>query len=228
MIKDKIFTMEEVSEYLRVPLEVVQQQINAGKLSALDLVGNIRIQESDLNAYLNGAKLVNPPLRPDQEKRERNLPNLASAPDFTYTWPNENKERFAEVREGIASYGGKEYHVKLGFTVRKSAGKARRRCLVLVDRYATVEFVAANEFGNGKMASIIRDRNGKQLPVGGTLPPEYQDLPVEPYRHVVIGPGASNGMAVACGAQDLATMVKHALIRYRYREDRASKKRGPG
>jgi hypothetical protein len=70
------------------------------------------------------------------------------------------------------------------------------------------------------MASIIRDRNGKQLPVGATLPPEYQGLPVGPYRDVVVGPGASNGLAVICEAPDIDSMVKHALIRYQYRKDR--------
>ena len=75
------------------------------------------------------------------------------------------------------------------------------------------------------MAAIIKDRNGKQLPIGGTLPPEYQNLPIGPYRDVVEGPGASNGLAVVCGDLDFGTMIKHALIRCRFREERARAKR---
>ncbi len=55
----------------------------------------------------------------------------------------------------------------------------------------------------GKMASIIRDRNGKQLPIGATLPPEYKELPVGAYNEVVKGPRASNGVAVVCESQDV-------------------------
>src|SRR5205809_1772559 len=37
--------------------------------------------------------------------------------------------------------------------------------LILVDRYATVEFVSKDTSPKGSMASIIKDRHGKQLPV---------------------------------------------------------------
>jgi hypothetical protein len=154
------------------------------------------------------------------ETKERNALVLNPTSDFSYTWPDKKVEEFTEVLEGLASYDGKEYGVKLGFTVRNSAGRRRRRCLVLVDRYATVEFVAADEKSRGKMASIIKDRDGKQLPVGATLPPEYGGTPVGPYRDVVLGSGASNGLAVVCEQKDFDVMVKHALIRYRFRKDR--------
>jgi hypothetical protein len=70
------------------------------------------------------------------------------------------------------------------------------------------------------MASIIKDRSGKQLPAGVTPLPEYANLRVGPYQDVVVGPGASNGLAVICGPDDFQTMARHALIRYRYREER--------
>jgi excisionase family DNA binding protein len=221
MFEENIFTIEEVSQHLRVPVDAVRKEIASGRLRAINVAGHIRVRESALNSYKNEAQeVLTPTAAANTGAKEQNFPKLAPAPDFTYTWPDGKVEQFTEVREGIASYGGKEHHVKLGFTLRKSAGKSRRRCLVLVDRYATVEFVGANEAGNGKMASIIKDRNGKQLPIGGTLPPEYEDLPVEPYRDVVKGPGASNGLGVVCGGENFDTMIKHALIRYRFREDR--------
>ncbi len=45
-------------------------------------------------------------------------------------------------------------------------------------------------------------------------------MPIGKYRDIVDGPNASNGAAVICNASDLATMVKHALIRYHYWEER--------
>ena len=87
-----------------------------------------------------------------------------------------------------------------------------------------VEFVASDTAsGNIQMAGIIKDRRGKQLPKRAVPPPEYAGLSVGPYRDIVDCPGASNGLAVICASDDLATMVQHALIRYKYRQERASK-----
>jgi hypothetical protein len=141
-------------------------------------------------------------------------------PDFTHVWPNGKKEGFTDVRQGTAVFGGRTYHVKVGFTTRKSAGKARARSVVLIDRYPSVEFVSAGTNGSGPMASIIKDRSGKQVPVGATPPAEYANVTVGAYRDVVVGPRASNGLAVICNSDDVQKMVLHALIRYRYREGR--------
>jgi hypothetical protein len=232
MFTENVFTIEEVSQHLRVPEDAIRREIGAGRLLALDVAGFIRVRESDLTAYLNAhlekedAKAVLTSAVVENEVKNQNPFQLSPAPDFTYTWPAKKgakkpTEQYTGVREGVASYRGKEYRVKMGFTFRQSAGKRRRRCLFLIDRYATVEFVAADEKTSGKMAAIIRDRNGKQLPVGATLPLEYQGLPVAPYSDVVVGAGASNGLAVVCDSEDFATMLKHALIRYRFREERA-------
>jgi Helix-turn-helix domain len=220
MPKNRIFTIEEVADYLRVPANAVDSEIGAGRLLASRIAGLIRIQESDLIAYLDSTKEPLLPSRNQSGATQFSVSNIKPTADFTYVWPNEKREEYVEVREGTVMYGGKQYHVRFGFTIRRSAGKSRRRCLVLVNRYATVEFVSPDEKAKGEMASIIKDRKGKQLPVGATLPPEYRSLPVKPYRDVVKGPGASNGLAVVCTADDAGTMVKHALIRYRFRQER--------
>ena len=232
MPTESVYTIEEVSQFLRVPEQAIRQEIASGRLLVLDIAGFIRVRQSDLNTYLSStlakkdAQTALASAVTEDGGKNPNTLQLNPAPDFAYTWPAKRGaekpvEQYTAVREGIASYRGHEYHVKIGFTFRHSAGKRRRRCLVLVNRYATVEFVAADEESNGKMAAIIRDRNGKQLPVGATPPLEYQSLPVAPYSEVVVGAGASNGLAVVCDSQDLDTMVKHALIRYRFREERA-------
>jgi hypothetical protein len=231
MFAENVFTIEEVGQHLRVPEDAIRREIATGRLRVLDVAGFIRVRESDLNAYLSShvgkdeAKTLLMTAVSESGGKNQSSFQLKTALDFTYTWPAKKGakkpvEQFTGVREGVALYRGKEYHVKMGFTYRHSAGKRRRRSLVLVDRYATVEFVAADEKTTGKMASIIKDRNGKQLPVGATLPPEYQGLPVAPYSEVVVGAGASNGLAVVCESNDIHTMIKHALIRYRFREER--------
>jgi excisionase family DNA binding protein len=226
MLSDRILTLGEVAEYLRVPESAIQMEISSGHLRATNVAGNHRIRESDLVDYLDGKR---PKSAQEPEARESKLEisigELSRVPDFTHTWParkgeTPERELFKGVSEGVVSYLGREHHVKVGFTFRDSAGKRRRRSLVLVDRYPTVEFVAADENVNGQMASIIRDRNLKQLPVGATLPSEYETLRVGPYQQVVNGPGAPHGMAVLCESQDIEAMVKHALIRYQFRQDR--------
>ena len=95
----------------------------------------------------------------------------------------------------------------------------RLRALVLVDRYATVEFAGANDFAKSKiMASIVKDSSGRQIPVGGRVPSEYLDLNLGPYRDSVDGPRASANLGVICKADDFATMVKPALIRTNYNQ----------
>jgi excisionase family DNA binding protein len=225
MLNENVFTIEEVSQSLRVPEDAVRKEIASGRLPAWDIGGYIRIPESGLaSLQKRGTNVLTAVSEP--ETPSANSLELRLAADFIHTWPAKQGatkpiEQFTNAREGVVLFLGKEHHLKLGFTVRRSAGKRRRRSLVLVDRYPTVEFVAADEKPSGKMASIIRDRNGKQLPVGATIPPEYQALPVGPYSDVVVGPGASTGLAVICDAEDFDTMLKHAFIRYQFRRERA-------
>lgn len=216
MLEDPVYTPEEVAEHFKVPVKAVGDEIASGRLRAKNVAGHVRIFESDLNAYkagVDGSTQVKGSAQADETK-------LSEAPNFYHTWPDGNKEKFADAHEGVAIVGGRNYHVKLGFTTRNSAGKTRRRSLVLIDRYPAVEFASAGTNENGMMASIIRDRSGKQLPVGALVPPEYANLRVGPYQDVVVGPGASNGLAVICNPDDFPTMVRHALIRCRYREER--------
>lgn len=229
-LSERMLTLAEVAEFLRVPELAVRAEIESGKLKAKNIGGHTRITERALKAFLDSNDGTGG-TRPDNSNNTENNgggPNgfdLRPAPDFTHTWPAKqgsvpSTEQFCDVREGVVHHGGRERKVKIGFTFRHSAGKRRRRSLVVVDRYPTVEFVAADENRDGRMASIIRDRNGKQIPVGATVPAEYQHLPVGPYSNVVTGSGASTGLAVICDADDVDTMIKHALIRYQFREER--------
>lgn len=222
MFPETVYTIEEVAQHLRVPVDAVRQEIRSGRLAAMNVAGLIRIGESDLNAFKNEARAVITASANLPTTKEESFLKLQPVADFQHKWPDGSTESYGNAREGVGSYGGKTYHVKLGFTIREVAGRPRSRCLVLIDRYATVEFAGTDEHINDSslLASVIKDRNRKQLPVGASAPPEYQGVPIGQYRDVVDGPGASNGMAVVCQASDFETMVKHALIRSKYREER--------
>ena len=223
MFPEAIYTIEEVAQHLRVPVDAVHQEIRSGRLTAMNVAnGLLRIGESDLNAYKNQARatVVAPALMPST--KDESFLKLQPGADFDHKWPDRTIERYGNVREGVATYSGKTYHVKVGFTVREVAGRPRIRCLVLIDRYATVEFAGTDDqiTDSSMVASVIKDRNGKQLPVGASVPAEYQGMPVGRYRDIVDGRGASNGIAIVCQASDFETMVNHALIRYKYRDER--------
>ena len=216
MITESVFTVNEVAQHLQVPIEVVLSEIDEGRLKAL-LIGEFkRIPESELTAYKKQALSSTA----ESNSIKSAAIDLDSTADFTFRWPK-MKEKFTHAQEGVVQHNGRDYHVKVGFTTRRSAGTLRRRSLVLVDRYPTVEFVASNTTAkNGKMASIIKDRHGKHLPGMAAPPQEYADIPVGSYRDIVDGPRAYNGLAVICRSDDLATMVRHALIRHTYRQER--------
>jgi hypothetical protein len=219
MLEDQVYTPEEVADHFKVPVDAINNEISSGRLRAKKIGNYVRVFESDLVAYRVGA---NGSAQTAKNSGQSEETKLKHAPDFHHRWPDGKNEKFSGVHEGVVTLDGRNYHAKVGFTTRESAGKTRRRALVLIDRYPTVEFVSAGTDDRGMMASIVKDRSGKQLPVGVPVPPEYAyaNLRVGPYQDVVVGPGASNGLGVICSPDDLATMVRHAVIRYQYREER--------
>jgi len=127
-----------------VPEDAVLQELTAGRLRALRVGGHVRIRESDFNSYLN-ASLEAPDANegtsaaPATATKKRHLLELRPAPSFDHRWPAKKgavktTEHFTNAREGIVSDGGRERHVKIGFTLRTSAGKRRLWCLILDNR----------------------------------------------------------------------------------------------
>jgi excisionase family DNA binding protein len=217
VLQDTVYTVEEIAEHWKVTTQAIEDLIASGHLRATKFAGQVRITESALNEYIvqaNGSVQSTNSVQLDVSI------NLGPAADFAHKWPDGSKEQYTDAQEGAATYSGRNYHVRVGFTKRYSAGKERRRSVVLIDRYPTVEFVSAGTNGTGLMASIIKDRSGKQVPVGVAPPAEYANVRVGPYQQVVSGVGASNGLAVVCNSEDIRTMVIHALIRTRYRKER--------
>jgi excisionase family DNA binding protein len=223
---ENIYTLEEVSKHLKVPVEAIEQEIEEGNLQALDVAGHVRISEFALSEYKKaittkprqkiGSKTAQP-------KPDSSWLSLQPTASFVHRWPDNKIEEYRNALEGVATTDGRQYNLKLGWTTRKSGGEERRRWLILVDRYPTVEFVMCTDKksdGTELVASIIRDRKGKQIPALATVPAEYKDFSVAVYSEKVKGPGTSNGQAVVCSVDDFEAMVRHALIRTRYREER--------
>jgi hypothetical protein len=214
-VREAVLTLQEVSQHLRLPIEVVREEISAGHLRVMNFAGHIRVSESDLSRFEEQAKSPSLLVAQLGAVSDDSL-QLRPASPFIQKWPDGSEERYDNSQEGTVRYLGTEFGVKLGFCRRNAAGCLRVRALVLIDRYPTVEFAGVDGTigGAGLIASVIKDRRRRHIPVGSEIPPEYQAFQVSSYRDVVNGPGAPSGLAVICAQTDYVTMVRHALIRY--------------
>lgn len=223
MMNETVLTPEQVAEYLKVPTQAVLDEIAMNNLPAMR-VGNgkfLRVTEFDLANYMSRAK--------DGDVAPRSPRQWQQGIAFEHIWPDGLKENYDATFEGTAADGSRNRYVKIGFTVRRSAGMDRRRAVIFVDGYPTVEFIGANDFESSKMmASVVKDVSRRQVPVGGRLPPEYSAMNTAKFSEYVKGPRASTNTAVICSADDLETMVKHALIRTRYLEENPSRQKQQG
>lgn len=219
---DPVFTLDEISQNLRIPVEALMVEVSSGRLPAMKVAGHLRIAATDFEKFkyqAKGAPVPSPSGR--LSSSDGNL-QMLPVPDFPHKWPDGSVEVFGHAVECIAKHMGRDHKIKIGFAKRVAAGKERARGLVLVDRYPTVEFVGSDAEleGDGQIASVIKDHRKKHLPLDAELPSEYLGLPVGPYRSIVDGPGAAHSTAVICGLKDFEIMVKHALIRYSYSQAR--------
>ena len=223
-----VLTLEEVSSFLRIPTEKIIPEISSGKLQALRIADEIRILKDDLLRYLELAKSVEAHVSTPKQTVVSQSPNgtvpavnLTPAPPFEHTWPNRRVEQYKEAYAGNVEFDGSLRSVAIGFTERQSAGRARKRSVIFVDRRPLVEFVGADDFDkSGKMLSLVKRKNGKRLRPGETIPPEYRHLRIEPYRKYVTGAYASSNQAIVCFKDELGVMAEHALLRLRQLETR--------
>lgn len=224
----EILTLEEVSAFLRIPEQKLEDEIASGKLPVLRIAGEVRILRDDLLGYLDFAKTSNGAGGDGTRVDSWNLAGtkrfeleLELAPAFRHRWPNGAQETYEEAHAGTARSGGDVRSVLIGFTTREAAGKLRKRAVVFVDKRPMVEFVGADDFDRSEMmVSLVKRANGKHLRPGGPIPSEYKRLRIQPYRDHVTGRYASTNLAVVCSVKELGVMVEHALLRLRQVEAR--------
>src|SRR5947207_2053977 len=126
---ENIYTIEEISKHLRVPEEAVQKEIEIGRLQAFEVAGLIRISEHALAEYKQIA-VTKPSTKPGSKIQSPNgyagWLKLQPVSNFMQHWPDGKVEEHKDAQEGIATFEGREYHVKLGWTVREAGGEKRK------------------------------------------------------------------------------------------------------
>jgi excisionase family DNA binding protein len=222
LLKYPVLTLSEAATLLRLPQNKVSALVDSGTLPGARVETDYRIPTAGLIKWLNGG---------DGNGSSVPSPTMAQAPimaptpmflfrkdkPFKYTFPKCHPETYSETYishfndEGIKT-------MKIGFSERSSGGMKRKRAVVFLDGYPTVEFTGANDFTTSElMASVLKGRDRSQIRPDEGVPPEYRHLHVEPYNAYVVGPYCSSNLAVICKKADLAVMAEHALIRHRFR-----------
>jgi excisionase family DNA binding protein len=204
----------EIAALLRVSNEAAGKEISSGKLPAPRSGSKRLILHKDFEQFL--------PIQGPRAKGE--TPNdvqvsvvFSAAKPFDHQWPQKKDhprapEHFdtAYTSTVVTSYGSKT--VLIGFSDSKRTGH-RRRSVVFIDGQPMVRFRAADDFDrSGLMVSVIKTGDRKYLRAKDSIPIEYSNFRIEPYRKHVHEAHISQNAAVVCAKDDLQTMAAHALV----------------
>lgn len=209
----RILTPDEVADYLKVSSELALSELEAGRLRGFKVGTEWRCTDSNLLEYTSNSNSISLVALSKSRKPEYEETSFVEIEPFEYQWPG-GKEHFETGYETTRTINGRTYTFKIGYTNRQAAGQMRRRVVVWIDNWPLVEFAGGNNYkSDGLLASVIKDRGGKQLRPSMKIPDEYKNFHIEKYDSVVQGPYANRNMAVIVSKDDLESMLRHAIIR---------------
>jgi len=215
-----VYTIEEAAQVLKVSTQAIVDEINAGHLEGFRVGGQWRTTDKSIAEFISRGGSQ------DQSKpanRGGVFPSTGAAlkkvDGFSYKWPDGTIEEYHEAYEGTVKTDTAQIQVKVGIGERFAAGKRRKRVVVFLDNRPTVEFAGVDDFDkSGLVASVITLRNRKRLKPGQRIPDEYRSFQLVRYNTVITGPRAMSAMGVLAKINDFATMILHALIRAKFRD----------
>lgn len=221
----RVMTPQELAEYLKVDETVVLHEFEIGSLQGFKVADQWRCSEAALFTYMNRGKSRSP----DTESAEpmdigeiKGATGFSEIEGFDFDWPGkrgENVEHYDKGYETTREIGGKRFVFRIGFCQRRAAGRLRPRIVVWIDNRAIVEFAGGNDFEkDGMLAGIIKTRGGKQVAPNQKIPTEYAGFNIRRYDSIVQGPWASRNLGVAVHKDDFESMIRHAVIRARWKE----------
>jgi excisionase family DNA binding protein len=185
-----VYTIDEAAQLLKVNAQAVVDEINAGYLEGFRVGGQWRTTDKSITGFISRGGSQD---QSKQADRGGICPGMATAlkrvDAFSYEWPNGTIEEYHEAYEGIVETDSAQIQAKIGIGERAAAGKMRKRVVVFLDGRPTVEFAGADDFDkSGLVASVIT------------------------------GPHAMSAMGALTKINDFDTMISHALIRAKFRD----------
>jgi len=216
----RIWTQSDVANYLKVSEEVIQSEIEAGRLNGFKVGEEWRCTQLDVQAYIKQPRSsIEKRVQPVRESQER-MWSIEEIGPFDFRWPKKGGSMFEHYEKGYNATrlaDGQQVTLKIGFSNRKAAGQMRKRVTVWLGNRPLVEFAGSNDYDkDGILASVIRLKNNKQLTYQ-RIPPEYEGFKVQRYNSVVNGPRASTAFAIVVNKDDLTSILEHALIRAKWK-----------
>lgn len=140
--------------------------------------------------------------------------------NFFFKWPDGSKERYdIAIDYDAISVDGKHV-LRIGYCMRETYGRPRRRVVVWIDDYPYAEFLEADDFDvSGELLSEIRfydkDKDSKRMCryKDDRLPERYMSFTVDSMKRRIQEDGVHDAWAVVTNVADHFTMASLAALR---------------
>jgi hypothetical protein len=138
--------------------------------------------------------------------------------DHVYRWPSGDKEPYPHWIEYRAVGTDGEHRVRIGFGMRPTYGRDRKRIVVWIDDHPQAEFLAADDFErSGDLLCEIKvpGNAGERICryQEEPIPERYSGLPVVGLPTRITGPGVHNAWAVVANIADHRVLFALAALR---------------
>lgn len=218
----KVFTSQEIATILQVEDADILTECEAGRIKAVKIGGKWRVTENSLRNFLGAVAQSDDAARATPPASEGVAVTWQPTSAFKHTWPNGDTESYASGFEADVNLPEGRTHFVVGYTNRKTVGMMRRRVVVFRGRISQlqplVEFAGVNDHAKSQMvASVMKDRDNRHVKSVAEVPTEYSGIPTTLYSDVVVGPYAAHSIAVFVKEDERDTMLRHAIIRARYK-----------
>lgn len=221
----RVWTPDEVAEYLKVSKSIVLEELESGNLLGFRVGLEWRCLETDVMTYVSKSKAGtrSHEIQLSRVPEGQRTGDFSKISSFSFRWPKTgggySEEHFDEVYETTRQIDGRTYTFRIGFGNREAAGRLRRRVVVWLGNRPLVEFAGGNDYEtDGLLASVIKLPDGLQVFFKKDLPNEYKEFHVDSYSSIVRGPYASGNLAIVVHKNDLESMLRHAIIRAKWKE----------
>ena len=195
----------------------IEAEIDAGRLVAFEVNGELRVAEEDARAFRQRAqRKAVPKVRVEQVQKLKG--------GFDFNWP-ENTEHYVEQwRADLVTSEGKR-ELRVGRCQRKAMGRTRSYTVAFIDGKPMLELVGVDDPAQKFGVAIVKDAAGRHVRSRDAAPDQYRDFNLVEYADHVTGPWARHGLAVRVDLSDIETIGRVAHARMQVQRLRPKRKK---
>lgn len=136
---------------------------------------------------------------------------------YQHRWPDRYIEKYDALFFKI-KLNRQDVSVIVGFTERRAFRRNRKRVVIFVKGIPEVEFCGVDDYKNrGYVIAVLKKPKSEKMYTITELPPsEYSEFQIVHHKDFI--KGGYDRLAILVRADDIHTMIKHALIRVRLEE----------